>query len=363
MSKDLRQQPQQNEEMDIGHLFKIIGNLFEKLFASIVRVFQWLYDVLLLVLIHFFKRLKWYVSVAIVGLVIGYFIDKNSDYLYGANMQVQTNYDSARQVYENISYLNQLAAIDRDSVELANRLNISVNEAASIKSFSIEPNIDENDKMKLFSDFRAQLDSLTKSTFTYNDYIDGLTSHSFRTHQIKLVSSDKFVFGKLNRGLEKQLANNIYLDEIRQVTLDNLNRREEILNDQRSAIDSLKNVYLDIRRKESERDRNQPGSGTNLFLAASQKEDNLLIKETELLERRLEIENQKLDLYSNYIENKYIVNIISQFPEAGYGIGKLTDMGKVRIPILLLLITFLIFAVLGLSNYLQKESERLIKTW
>lgn len=361
MSKDLPQQPQQSEEIDLGQLFKMIGNMFDRFFKFIGNIINNIYDLLLLLLIHLFKRLKWYVLVVFIGAIIGYYLDNSSPYLYAANMQIEAKYKSARQVYENISFLNQLAAIDRDTVELSRRLGISQSEAGSIKGFSIKPNIDENDKMKLFSDFRAQLDSVTQSTFTYNDYVDGLNSHSFEIHQIKVVSTNKFIFPKLNKSLEKQLANNNYLQEIRDVTLDNLNRRKLSLETQKKTYDSLISTYLDIRMIESQKEAAKSNTGTNLFLGDAVKQQNLIVDETKLVERKLELEQEIIATYKSTVTSKYIVNVISELPDAGYNIDKITDKSKIRIPVIFFLLTVIIFVIIGLKKYLDKEEERLFK--
>lgn len=361
MSKDLPQQPQQSEEVDLGQLFKMIGNMFDRLFKFIGNVLNNIYDLLLLLLIHLFKRLKWYALVIVVGVIIGYFLDKKTPYLYGAKMQVETNYKSARQVYENISFLNQLAGVDRDSVELGKRLKIAPSEAASIMGFSIEPNIDENDKMKLFSDFRAQLDSLTRSTYSYQDYIEGLSFHSFGTHQIEVVSTDKFIYSKINKSIVKELANNNFLNEIKEVTLNNLNLKEKALEQQDKILDSLRNIYINIRQSEAKKEtQGLSNSGTNLFLGDADRQ-NLIIDETALLEKKKDINNEKLKIYKGLIENKYIVNIIAEFPAAGYEVGKLLDKAKIRVPALFVLVTFILFLGLGLNSFLIKQEERLLR--
>ena len=41
MSKDLQQQPQpQSEEVDLGQLFKLLGNMFDRLFQFIASIFK-----------------------------------------------------------------------------------------------------------------------------------------------------------------------------------------------------------------------------------------------------------------------------------------------------------------------------------
>ena len=55
MSKDLQQEPQ-SEEVDLGQLFKIIGNAFQRFFDFIASIFKGVYKVILLLLIHIYKR-------------------------------------------------------------------------------------------------------------------------------------------------------------------------------------------------------------------------------------------------------------------------------------------------------------------
>ena len=59
MSKELPQ-PQQSEEVDLGQLFKLIGNAFDRFFKFIASIFIGIYNVILMLLIHFYKRIVWY---------------------------------------------------------------------------------------------------------------------------------------------------------------------------------------------------------------------------------------------------------------------------------------------------------------
>ena len=70
MSKDLPQ-PQQSEEVDLGQLFKLIGNAFDRLFRFIGSIFIGIYKVILTLLIHFYNRLIWYVGAVIIGFITG----------------------------------------------------------------------------------------------------------------------------------------------------------------------------------------------------------------------------------------------------------------------------------------------------
>ena len=123
MSKDIQQQPQ-SEEVDLGQLFKLIGNAFQRFFDFIASIFKGLYKVILLFLIHVNNRLRWYALSVILGVILGLVLDYISEEKYGANVFIETNYSSSHQVYENMKYLHQLAHVDQDSTELARKLQI-----------------------------------------------------------------------------------------------------------------------------------------------------------------------------------------------------------------------------------------------
>ncbi len=356
MSKD-SQQPKQSEEVDLGQLFKLIGNAFQKLFDFIASIFKGLFHFILVLLIHVFNRIKWYAVASILGLVIGFALDKTSDEIYGANSFIETNFGSEHQVYENLKYLNQLASVNKDSIELARKLNMSVSDAASIHALYIEPDIDENDRIKMFVDFKKGLDSLGRENYQYDDYIESLGYFSFKRHKIGVVSNDRFVFQKLNKNLINVLVDNSYLEELKNVEILNYNSEKEIIDDQKREIDSLASAYLKIRKNESEKEPIS-GSGTNLYMGNAQ-QNQLLVNESMLLAKKAELEAKKRQINVNMVKNESVVNIISEFPDAGYDISEWTDKMKVKLPILFFLLTFFGFILYGLGKYLSEKDKKL----
>ena len=62
----------QNEEGDLGQLFKLIGNMFSNFFNFIGDIFKGAFRFLILILIHFYKGLKWYIAAVVIGVVAGF---------------------------------------------------------------------------------------------------------------------------------------------------------------------------------------------------------------------------------------------------------------------------------------------------
>lgn len=354
MSKELPQ-PQPSEEVDLGQLFKLIGNAFDRFFKFIASIFIGVYKVVLLLLIHFYKRMIWYAAAIIIGVVVGFVIDKSSDKLYGANMFIETNFNSARQVYENIKQFQQLANIDKDSLQLASRLNISVSEASKLKGFYIEQDVDENTIAEMYSEFYTKLDSISRLEMTYDRYKESLTSYNFDIHRIGVASTDKSIYKKIEKAFVQQISENTYLNELVEVNKINLDKKDEALLKQVQKTDSLVNEYLKIRINESNKEL-VPGSGTNLYMGDAES-SNLIVDESKIIEKRLELEAQRRQVNQDKVEQQSAVNVLAGFPQSGYDIREWYDKMKFLIPVILFSITLLVFAFLGLGKYLDKQSK------
>lgn len=358
MSKDLpQQQPNQSEEVDLGQLFKLIGNAFDRLFKFIGSIFVGIYKVILSLLVHIYKRLPWYAGAVLLGIIIGFIIDANSKKLYGANMFIETNFNSARQVYENIKQFHQLANIDKDSLELGEKLNISPELASNLKGFYIEPDLDENNIAEMYSDFYERLDSISRLDMTYDRYREALTPYNYSVHKIGVASTDKHIYKKIEESFINQMFGNKYLNDLLEANLKILERKDKALVQQVQKTDSLVDAYLKIRINESEKEQ-IPGSGTNLYMGdAESSGGSLIVDESRVVQQRLRYEDQRRKIDSIYAVKKNIVNVMANFPESGYDIREWYDKKKFVLPIVLFSLTFLVFLFLGLGKFLKEQNK------
>lgn len=350
MSKEINTPQNDSEEVDLGKLFKSIGTAFQKLFDFIASIFKGLFHYLILIIRHFYQQIKWYALAGFTGLILGIIADINSDKLFGANMYLKTNFDSGYQVYENIRNLHELAS-EEDSLELAQILGIKVSEAANLKGFYIKPDIDVNESIIMFDKFYTGLDSITRIETTYDDYLKQLSSYNYKTHRIGVASTDKTIFPRLREKLVMAISENKYLNKLLEVNQKNFDSEIETLTNQGKEVDGLVERYLEIRKRESEKEP-IPGSGTNLYLGNAQQSE-LLINEAELIKEKLIFESQIRGIAEAKVLNENILSVLSDFPETGYEMQEWYKKNKFIYPALFIVITFLAFIFIRLGAFVR----------
>ena len=97
-------QKNNEEEVDLGSLFVIIGKGFSSLFNFIGNIFKGIFHFVISVLIFFKQNIIKIGVSAIIGLVVGLFIEIKSPKKYGSELLVEPNFQSARQLYNNVNY-------------------------------------------------------------------------------------------------------------------------------------------------------------------------------------------------------------------------------------------------------------------
>jgi len=357
MSKSKLPEQSNPEEIDIGQLFKVIGNGFRSFFNFIGNIFIGAYKVLLILLIHFFKRIYWYSGVVIIGVIIGLIIDQTKEKEYGANLFIESNFSSSRQVYENIKQFHQLAYEDKDTLELAKRLNISPEDASHLKGFYIEPDLDENNLAKMYSNFYTQLDSVSRVETSYEKYKESLTPFNFNIHKIGVASTDKTIYKRIEKSLIDGISGNPYLNQLVEVNRSILEKKDEDLLKEVKKTDSLLNEYLKIRINESEKEL-VPGAGTNLYMGNAES-NNLIVNETNIIDKILSMEAERREINRDKVTQNSVINLLSNFPESGYDTSEWYEKMKFLLPFVLWCLTLLVFTLLGLGKYLDEQSKML----
>tara|TARA_R110002049_G_scaffold2365_2_gene17272 strand:- start:28895 stop:29944 length:1050 start_codon:yes stop_codon:yes gene_type:complete len=348
MSKETPQ-PQESEEVDLGQLFKLIGNAFDRFFRFIGNIFKGIFNLFILFLLFIQKHIIKFAIIGFVGLAIGIYLDSIKETRYISTMVVEPNFNSIQQLYNNVEFYNELAQAE-DSTGLAEALSISSKEASSIKEFHVESYSDENQKVQLFDKFVRNLDTITQKTIDMESYLKNFNSYDARFHTVFVMATDNSIAKKLQPSIINSISGNTYFNLQKEISDKNIELQEDIYNKQITEIDSLQLLYKRVMLKEAD----QPMRGTNISLGENGGKDN---KELSLINKMDELKSNLVRLNEERANKSSILNVISDFPRKGAKEKGFLKSNKFFVPFSLLIITFLILALLSLNSFLKNYKK------
>lgn len=349
MSKDLPK-TQQSEEVDLGQLFKLIGNAFKRLFNFIGSIFRGIFNLIILFLLFIQKHFIKFAIAGVVGLAIGIYLDSNKQTKYVSTMVLEPNFNSVQQLYNNINFYNELAEA-RDSSALAEALDISKKEAFSIKEFKVESYSDENQKVELFDKFVRSLDTTTQKTIDMEDYLKNFNSLEARFHTVTVVASNNGVAKKIQSPIINSISKNEYFNLQKDISDVNINLQDSIYNKQIREIDSLQKLYKAVMLKEADRDI----QGTNISLGENGIKEN---KELSLINKVEELKIGLVRLNEERANKSSILNVISEFPKKGVEVKGFFKSYKFLVPCVFISFLLGIFGLLSLNEYLKNYKKQ-----
>jgi len=342
-------EPQPSEEVDLGQLFKLIGNAFDRLFKFIRRIFGGIFHVLILFLIFVKQHIIKFAIAGVIGVGIGFYLDSNKEQAYMSSMVVEPNFNSVQQLYNNIEFYNELAKA-KDSSSLGTALGIEPKEAISIKEIFVDSYTDENQKIKLFDAFLRELDTTTQKNINMEAYLKDFNSMDARFHRISVVSSSNIIAKKIQDKIIEGIVENEYFEMQRQTKTENLKFQDTIYQKQLTELDSLQLLYKKVMLKEADK----PMQGTSISMADTGTGQN---KEMAIINERNSVKNAIVALNVERVNKTNVVNVISNFPERGARIKGIFKSYKFQLPAVLILFVFAFYALFGLSKFLERYNK------
>lgn len=341
---------QQNneEEVDLGSLFKIIGKGFSNLFNFIGNIFKGIFHFFILILLFLKKNAIIIGGAFILGGAVGFFLQKTKSDIYTSQMLVEPNFDSAKQLYNNISFYNDLVK-QKDTLGLMETFGIKKTAAVSLKSFSIEPVFNENDIINSYNDFIIKADTTTVKSYTFDEFKAAFTDLDYRIHKIDVTSKQNDVFTKLDEVIISSVINNKYFKRLKELTNENLNRTDSVYRRNLSQIDSLRKVYMQVMIEEAKKQT----SGTNIDLGGEKR----TTKELELFETNKKINNDLRNIVLDKSKKYEVVNVISNFQPIGHQIKGITKNYTFQLAVLASGLVVLILLLIQLNKYLDNYKK------
>lgn len=309
ISKNTLKNTSEEDEVDLGNLFKVIGKGINNFLNFIGNVVQNVFHYFILLLI-FLKSYALKLGLALLlGFLVGFILHKLDQKNYVSTMIVETNYRSGVQLYKQIGYLNSLIK-KKDSVSLASVLNISPAEASKLSSLKITAFQPKRNLYIAYDEYLKDTDTIYTKNFKFEDFKKRMSDYDLRFHSIEINSYLKTVFSKLTPEIIR-LVENEYYKKNRSLKLNEINQKLSVLNKNLIQIDTLRKTYKEVSLKEAE--KISSSSAIEISKNESKKEENDI--------RLFAISNDVLMNISltnkDLIRNNKIINIISDFDKIG----------------------------------------------
>ena len=301
-------QKNNEEEVDLGSLFVIIGRGFSNLFNFIKGIFTGIFHRIISILI-FLKNNNIKIGIAaFIGGVLGIFLEVKKVDSYEAELLLEPNFKSTRQLYNNVNYYNDLVK-QKDTASLQKIFNINLTEAASLKKFEIAPIPIDSDIIDSYNSLILSVDTLTIKSYDYKDFKASFTEYDYKFHKVTVTAEKNDVFDKLGDVIISSVVNNNYFNRIKTITNESLNRTDSLYRQNLIQVDTLRNVYMKVMIEESKKQT----SGTSIDLGGQKSKT----KEIDLFATNRKI-NQYLEEIAKRKSTEYdVINVISNFQPIG----------------------------------------------
>ena len=276
------------------------------------------------------------------------FIQVKSADKYESQMLVQPNFKSANQLYNNISYYNDLVK-QKDTANIQKTFKIDKETAASLKKFTIEPIINENDIINSYNDFILDVDTTTVKSYNFEDFKASFSLLDYKIHKINVVSEKNDVFNKLDEVILSSVIKNKYFNRVKELTNENLNRTDSLLRTNLAQIDSLRVVYTKVMLEEAKKQN----SGTSIDLGGKMR----TTKELELFETNRKINAELKGIVKNKSEKYEVINVISNFQPIGSEIKGVTRNIAFQLSVLGALSMIFILLLIKVNSYLNNYKK------
>ena len=238
------------EEVDLGSLFVIIGKGFTKFFNFIGNIFKGIFHGIISILIFLKNNIIKIGIAAILGGILGVFLEVKKTNTFESELLLEPNFKSTRQLYDNINYYNNLVK-QKDTAGLVETFKLDKLAAASLKKFVIEPVISGNDIINSYNGFVSSVDTITVNSYTFDKFKSSFTEYDYRFHKVTVTSKQNDVFDKLDDVIISSIVSNKYFNRIKELTNKNLNRTDSLYRKNLTQIDSLRKIYMDVMLEES----------------------------------------------------------------------------------------------------------------
>lgn len=358
MSEEIKTPQNNSEEVDLGQLFKLIGNMFDRFFRFVGQLFNKVFLAFIWCVFFVKKHFIKLVITAVLGFAFGFFKEKTSDSVFKASVIIKQNYQTGENLYNTINYYNVLLS-QLDYKALAEKLSVDTTRINSITSFGVEALISENERLVVYNNYTKKLDSNLVSSldFDYKDYLANVKEGIYQFQKLTISSKSNDNFVNVFEGIINNLNSNTYFKREQEKDLVQLENRKLAVLNSLAQSDSLQKTYKKVLENTIE---TATGAQTSITIDGGDeknqtREFELYINDIELRKELVTIDREK--------ENKqFIVEILSNTPNRGFidTSVKVLDKSfssKLFYAVFFTFILFLILLMIRFLKYLEKFKQ------
>ena len=342
----------QNEEVDLGQLFKMIGQMFDRLFGFIRSIFYKIFLGFVWIVFFTKKHILKFIVAGILGVVLGYLFKTTSEPVYESYITVKQNYDTGENLYNSISYYNALLKQD-DYETLRVTLGIEIDAAESISEFDIHSVVSDNDKLKAYDNYLKKLDTSVAKMVDYETFLENDVEQVHPYQEIVIKAKKRNNFKEIFDNIVDNIESNEYFKREQEKDILELNARKQALMESLKRSDSLQATY----KKVLEKSIDNNGSEIGITFEGNNEKDKT--KEYELYLNDIEIRRELVEIEREIADKDHIIEIVSKKLESGFIDDKIDVFGqslgyKLFYGLLLIIVTFIVLLALELIRFLEK---------
>ena len=333
-----------DEEVDLGSLFTVIGKGFKNFFNFIGNIFKGVFHRLILILLFLKLHILKFSVAVLIGGIVGFFLESNKETKFSSNLIVKPNFESTQLLYENINYYNDLVK-QQNTKHLASIFKIDASKAAALRKFEITPLMNSNDIINAYDNFILEVDTLTVKSYDFDNFESSFTDFDYLVHNIEVQATVSDIFSELENTIINSIEKNTFFNKIKNLTKENLNTKDSILKANFIEVDSLRSVYMRAILEGAKNNSN----GTNIDLGSKSN----ITKENDLFEIDRKIIYDLSQTYKDIATKSDVINIISNFKPEGSEIKGITKNLIFIMAVLGFLLTLFIILLFDLNKYLE----------
>lgn len=310
-----------DDEIDLGLVFKGIQVFFRKILLGIINIFKFYYN-------HKFVLL----GLIVIGAVLGYFYEKNTDKTYRNDLLVTPNFESSDYLYSKLETFD-FKIKQEDTIFLK---EVFGQNYGYVKSIEITPIVDIYNFLSTNESNQDLFELLFEEEGNIEFIENPINSRNFKFHRIFIEVEGEKYHQDLSEALMIYVNRNAYFNELKTVSIENL---ENQIKQNNSIINQIDSIVVNT-NKGTSFNRNSNGLTFN---------DNQGL--SDLLEKKENLVDQRIYLQNFLVDQSEIIRIV----DANYKVLNTEDLLKKDKKKLFPLILVILYSLYFLVRFISKK--------